>query len=154
MASVMRIEVSPIVKTGCDEHWSSRAPARGRLCVGANTARVAERGVALTGYGASVDTPLHLARPSPRLAHSERASDTGVSPQPPAVCGARDRRYNSSVAPRQPEPERSPPYTCVRVRPLPRVSAVARPSALGLFFPNRILRCQRKKCASIVVSIW
>src|SRR5437016_7658399 len=52
-----------------------------------------------------------------------------------------------------PRPPRSTlfPYTTL-FRSLIRC-AVATPSALGLFFPKRILRCHRKKCANIEVNM-
>jgi hypothetical protein len=56
-----------------------------------------------------------------------------------------------------PTPQRRGPRQssrCARARRRPIISAAATPPARALFLPKRSFRCQRKKCASIVVSIW
>jgi hypothetical protein len=82
----------------------------------------------------------------------------------PAVSGAirslaaafygRDTPCDYAVGPK---PQRRGPRQsslCARARRRPIISAAATPSARELFSPKRSFRCHRKKCASIVVSIW
>src|SRR5213595_549979 len=70
-----------------------------------------------------------------------------------AFC-ATDRPGDCTAGPTPPARGPLEPCRCVRGgSPLTR-GAVATPSALGLFPPKRILRCHRKKCATIHVRHW
>src|SRR3989442_13781345 len=65
-----------------------------------------------------------------------------------AFC-ATDRPGDCTAGPTPPARGPLEPCRCVwGGSPLTR-GAVATPSAPGLFFPNRILSCHRKKCANI-----
>lgn len=82
----------------------------------------------------------------------------------PAVSGAirslaaafyvRDTPCDYAVGPKPQRRGLHPSSLCARARRRPIISAAATPSAPGLFFPKRSFRCHRKKCASMVVSIW
>src|SRR5438132_13772519 len=70
-----------------------------------------------------------------------------------AFC-ATDRPGDCTAGPTPPARGPLEPWRCVRGgSPLTR-GAVATPSALGLFFAKRILKCHRKNCANIEVNLW
>jgi hypothetical protein len=71
-----------------------------------------------------------------------------------AACGVLDRPGGCASAPTRPTPARRQSYTSAAVKPRLTRSAAATPSMPALFFPKRSFKCQRKKCANIVVSMW
>jgi hypothetical protein len=76
------------------------------------------------------------------------------SPLTLAAFYGQDRPCDCAAGPTRPTPARHLPSLSVTVTRRPTTSVAVTPSTQGLFFPNRSLRCHRKQCASIVVSIW
>src|SRR5918999_4616451 len=88
--------------------------------------------------------------------HAQLTSDLTIREGPTdlGLCDASNTLGDCAVAPNRSAPISAPWSNAGAATPLPTGTATAAPSTQVIFFSNRILSRQRKKCANILTSIW